>query len=283
MGRTLSASMESRSTRGQSPAVNEPGFLQAAGLVLTLAAENARLRAGWEGSRRQLADVRARIMEASDLGRRRLERDLHDGAQQRLTTIHVKLGLAQAATRDPDLASQLEAISQEATRAIDELRALARGIYPAVLRDRGVADALRAAAREAPLPVHVVDEGIGRCPDTVEAAIYFCSREAIENAAKHAGARASVTILLARTHRGVRFEVADDGVGMQIPTRHDGIGLISMRDRIGAVGGELEIHSRPGRGTIVRGVVPDVGRRFERPRAIGRLCPSNSRERSRAR
>ncbi len=230
--------------------------------MLLLAIENANLNATWEESLRQLADARARIIDASDVGRRRLERDLHDGAQQRLTAIQVKLGLAQEATRDPDLARQLESISQEAARAIDDLRTLARGIYPAVLRDYGLGDALRVVAREAPIPVRVVDEGIGRCPEPVEGAIYFCSLEAIQNASKHAGAHAHVTVFLTRDKSGVRFEVADDGVGMGIPPHSDGIGMTSMRDRIGAVAGQIEICSSPGRGTTVRGAVPDAGDRI---------------------
>jgi signal transduction histidine kinase len=226
--------------------------------VLLLVVENAKLSATWEESVRQLADARARIIEASDVGRRRLERDLHDGAQQRLTAIQAKLALAQQANRDPDLARLLESISQEAARAIDDMRTLARGIYPAVLRDCGLGGALRAVAREAPIPVRVVDEGIGRCPEPVEGAIYFCSLEAIQNASKHAGAHARVTVLLTRDRSGVRFEVADDGVGMELIGRSGGLGMTSMRDRIGAVAGQLEICSSPGHGTTVRGAVPDA-------------------------
>jgi signal transduction histidine kinase len=260
MNRSLAAQISP--CAGRPPSVGDPAFLQATALVLLLAVENAKLSATSEESLRQLADARARIIDASDVGRRRLERDLHDGAQQRLTAIQVKLGLAQEATRDPDLARQLESISQEAARAIDDLRTLARGIYPAVLRDYGLGDALRAVAREAPIPVRVVDDGVGRCPEPVEGAIYFCSLEAIQNASKHAGAHAHVTVFLTRDKSGVRFEVADDGVGMELPQHSDGIGMTSMRDRIGAVAGHLEIRSSPGQGTTVRGAVPDAGDRI---------------------
>ena len=280
-------SSASFAVRGRPPAVGDPAFLQAAVLVLLLAVENAKLSATWEESLRQLAEARARIIEASDVGRRRLERDLHDGAQQRLTAIQVKLGLAQQANPDPHLARQLESISQEAARAIDDLRTLARGIYPAVLTDCGLGDALRAVAREAPIPVRVVDEGIGRCPEPVEGAIYFCSLEAIQNASKHAGAHVRVTVFLTRDRSGVRFEVADDGVGMEIPGDRDGIGLTSMRDRIGAVAGQLEICSSPGQGTTVRGAVPDAGdwicERSPNRRSLQPTSQRSSREASRRR
>jgi signal transduction histidine kinase len=121
-------------------------------------------------------------------------------------------------------------------------------------------DALRAFAMTAQIPIEIVDEGIGRCSPTVEAAIYFCATEAVQNATKHAGSRARVTITLGRDRERVRFAVADDGVGMDPSAAEgDGDGLTSMRDRIGAVSGELEITSTPGRGTTVRATVPDGG------------------------
>jgi signal transduction histidine kinase len=134
---------------------------------------------------------------------------------------------------------------------------LARGIYPAVLPDLGLAEAFRSIARTAPIPIRVRDEGIGRCSASVEAAVYFCALEAVQNAIKHAGAAAHVTVILRRNRRGIRFEVADDGVGMDTLTCANGTGLIGMRDRIAAVDGELEIVSAPGRGTSLRGAVPD--------------------------
>ena len=223
-----------------------------------LALENAELKAGLRESRRELVDARARIIRASDRARRKLERDLHDGAQQRLTAIQIKLGIAQESVLDEDLASQLESISVDVELAVDELRALARGIYPAVLKDRGLADAVRSLAISAPIPVEVIDNGTGRWSGPVEAAIYFCVSEAVQNAIKHAGPDARVTVVLRRGPReGLRFEVTDDGTGMNMAIRPDGIGLTSMRDRIGAVSGELEIISAPGRGTSVRGTVPD--------------------------
>jgi signal transduction histidine kinase len=225
---------------------------------MRLALENAELKVALRQSRRELVDAHARITRASDEGRRQLERDLHDGAQQRLTAIAIKLGLAQEAALDQDLARQLESISADLEVAIDELRDLACGIYPAVLSDHGLVAAVRALAIRAPMPVGVIDEGIGRRSAPVEVAVYFCTLEAVQNAIKHAGGDATVTVILGRGPSGdVQFEVTDDGVGMTLPTRPAGMGLISMRDRIGAVGGELEILSAPGRGTSVRGTVPD--------------------------
>jgi signal transduction histidine kinase len=126
-----------------------------------------------------------------------------------------------------------------------------------VLRDHGLAHALRSFSMTSAIPVNVIDKGIGRCSASVEAAVYFCALEAVQNAIKHAGAGARVRVMLRRDPPGIRFEVADDGVGMDVPTHTSGTGLIGMRDRIGSVGGKLEIASAPGQGTTVRGAVPD--------------------------
>ena len=138
-----------------------------------------------------------------------------------------------------------------------DLRALAHGIYPTVLLERGLADALRSVGTTAPIPIDVADEGVGRCAPTIEAAIYFCALEAIQNAIKHAGPNARVAVSLARRSEGIEFAIGDDGVGMETEAAAEGTGLVSMRDRIGAVGGELEIVSSPRAGTHVRGTVPD--------------------------
>lgn len=232
-------------------------FIEAGELMLLLALENAELRAARADALRQLADTRERVIQAGDLARQRLERDLHDGAQQRLTAIQIKLQLAQEATDGQDLARQLDAIGADAAKAVDELRSLARGIYPAVLRHNGLGDALRSVAREASIPVEVIDGGIGRCPEQVENAIYFCALEALQNTIKHAGGDAGITLRLSRERRLLRFAFTDDGVGFDTARRGDGIGMTSMRDRIGAVGGDLEVISSRARGTTVRGAVPD--------------------------
>ena len=213
--------------------------------------ENARLVA-------ELHASRARLTEAGDRERRKLERDLHDGAQQRLIAIQIRLRLVEERIGDRELAAQLDAIGDEAAKSVEELRALAHGIYPPALRLFGLVNALRAFAMNAQVPIEIVDDGIGRCARTVEAAIYFCAMEAVQNATKHAGSHARVTITLGRDRERVRFAVADDGVGMDPSAADgDGDGLTSMRDRIGAVSGELEITSTPGRGTTIRATVPD--------------------------
>ena len=249
----------SRHDRPVAALIHDPMLDTDSALVEGLAAsslmmlENARLVAELQASR-------ARLTEASDRERRKLERDLHDGAQQRLTGIQVRLRMVQERVDGGELADDLDAIGDDAAEAVEELRQLAHGIYPPVLRDYGLADALRSFALRAPITVEVRDDGIGRCSRTVEAAIYFCSMEAVQNATKHAGSHARVTITLGRDRERVRFAVADDGVGMDpSAVDGDGDGLTSMRDRIGAVSGELEITSTPGRGTTIRATVPDSG------------------------
>ena len=206
--------------------------------------------------RRTLADSRARIVKASDRERRRLERDLHDGAQQRLTAVQVKLRLLTEQVEDEQLAVQLDAIGVVAGEAVDELRSLSHGIYPIVLQTAGPVQALRALAMTATIPIVVEDAGIGRCSSSLEAAIYFCCAEAIQNASKHGGDGVTVAVSLDRDRNGIRFTIADDGVGMPESTTGMGDGLVGMRDRIGAVGGKLVVRSAPGRGTTVRGWIP---------------------------
>jgi signal transduction histidine kinase len=218
--------------------------------------ENARLVA-------ELRASRARIVETVEHERRRIERDLHDGAQQRLVAIRIRLGLVAESLDDPELAAQLAAIGTQSEEAIEDLRALAHGIHPRTLQDFGLGGALRAFATNTATPaMEVRDDGIGRCSPTVEAAIYFCATEAVQNATKHAGSHARVTITLGRDEQRAHYAVADAGVGMHNPSSADGDGLTSMRDRIAAVSGKLEITSTPGHGTTVRGSVP-----LERPRS----------------
>ena len=235
----------------------DPELLETAAEVALLALEHAELEAAQKESLRELADSRARLTEASDRERRRLERDLHDGAQHRLTAVQAKLQSAIEKIDDERLAVELEGVSRDATAAVEELRTLSHGIYPTVLRSAGPAMALRSLAMTATIPIVVVDEGLGRSSSSVEAAIYFCCAEAIQNATKHAGEGATVTVTLGRDNDGTHFTIADDGVGMREPIAgSSGDGLVGMRDRIGAVGGELEIRSAAGRGTTVRGWIP---------------------------
>ena len=217
-----------------------------------LAAHDAEMRAS-----------RARIVAASDESRRNVERDLHDGAQQYLVLLELKLGLLTKAIADDPEASVLAAeIRTDLARALAELRDLAHGIYPAVLESDGLPGALQAAAERSSLPVTIDVDGVDRCRADVEAAVYFCCLEALQNASKHAGADASADVRLSRADGHLRFEVADDGEGYDATAIGPSAGLQNMADRIGALGGELHISSEPGAGTTVRGSVPvDVTRR----------------------
>jgi signal transduction histidine kinase len=214
-----------------------------------LAVEIARLRVGL---RRQLEEVeasRARIVAAGDDERRRIERDLHDGAQQRLVSIGLALRHVQhalGATVDPDVNRTLDDAVAEITVTIDELRELARGLRPATL-DTGLGPALRDLARRVPLPVEVIANG-NRYPTEVETAAYFTACEGLTNAVKHARA---TKVVLRAVHEGSRLVVAvvDDGVGGA--TAHEGSGLAGLADRVAARGGTLKIDSGAGRGTTL--------------------------------
>jgi signal transduction histidine kinase len=206
----------------------------------------------------ELRASRARIVASADQERHRLERDLHDGAQQRLFLLQTKLARLRQGVEDAELAGKLEEIQDDAATALEELRVLAHGIYPTVLVESGIPEALRAFAVAASIPIQVTDHWIGRCSPTIEAALYFCGLEAIQNAAKHAGAGARVTIELDRDGDRIDFSVTDDGVGFQAGGTSDGIGFVTMRDRISAVGGELEVLSEPGAGVTVHVSIADA-------------------------
>jgi signal transduction histidine kinase len=208
----------------------------------------------------RLEDLRAsrqRLVAAQDEERRRLERNLHDGAQQNLVALKVKLGLAEAfAEKDPARAKQLVGeLKSDADEALETLRDLARGIYPPLLADKGLAAALESQARKATIPVEVQADGIGRYPQDVEAAVYFCCLEALQNVQKYAAAQSAV-VKLNVSESGLTFEVTDDGQGFDGASVKRGAGLTNMTDRIDAMGGRLEFSSTPGRGTRVRGSLP---------------------------
>src|SRR6204780_2179886 len=186
----------------------------------------------------ELRSSRARIVAAADAERRRIERDLHDGAQQHLTSLSVRLLMAaKLAGQDPELAGLLEQLGAEVRDTAQELRDLAHGIYPPLLRAHGLADALFAAASHATLPTMVRAGSVGRYPADVEAAVYFCCLEAIQNACKHAGERASVRLRVREEAGTLTFEVTYDGAGFDAAGRRLGAGLLNMADRLGAVGG----------------------------------------------
>jgi signal transduction histidine kinase len=232
--------------------LDEPELVEAVGAVASLALENARLQAEL---RAQLAEVRAsraRIVAAGDAERRRLERDLHDGAQQRLLGIRLALQLARGQAGDRRAVEQLLAEADaEVVGALRELRALARGIHPAILSEGGLAPALGALARRVPVPItlRVCPE---RLPAPVEATAYFVAAEALANVAKHAHA-SSASIEVARSNGRVDVQVADNGIG---GADANGTGLRGLRDRVEALSGRLELESPPGGGTRVSAAIP---------------------------
>ena len=214
--------------------------------------------------RRQAEDLRAsraRIVAAGDAERRRIERDLHDGAQQYLVAVAAKAGVVRRlADRDPGMSLKLlDEVVADTQRALDELRRLSHGIYPPLLTSGGLCEALSAACRRAVLPTTFEATGIGRYPPAVEAAVYFCCVEALQNAAKYAGSGATANVGLQQETDGLLFEVRDDGVGFDVSRDGSGAGLTNMSDRLGAVGGTLRVDSDPGKGTRIRGVIPLLG------------------------
>ncbi|MFY9614058.1 MAG: histidine kinase [Candidatus Dormiibacterota bacterium] len=224
-----------------------------AGLVLKNVGLTSELLARLE----DLRASRQRLVAAQDQERRRLERNLHDGAQQNLVAIKVKLGLAEAlSTRDPARARELVTqLKNDTDEALETLRDLARGIYPPLLADKGLSAALEAQARKATLPVSVDSNGVERYPQEIEAAVYFCVLEALQNVQKYAGANSAVVHL--RAEDGLlSFEVADDGKGFDPATQSRGSGTQNMEDRLDALAGSVEVRSIPGQGTTVSGTLP---------------------------
>jgi signal transduction histidine kinase len=241
------------------------------GRQAALALRNVRLGSALDESmeelRRQaeaLRESRARVVVAADAERRRIERNLHDGAQQHLLGLAVNLKVArELQSADPERSAAILAeLSNEVHAALDELRDLAHGIYPPLLAERGLADAIRTALTRSGLAGSVRADGIGRHPADVEATIYFCCVEAIQNAAKQSADAVSVN-LWEEAGEALMFEVADDGPGFEPGQVAEGTGLTNMRDRVGALGGTLKLDASPGTGVRVTGAVPVVS-----PRAL---------------
>jgi signal transduction histidine kinase len=205
----------------------------------------------------ELRASRQRLVAAQDQERRRLERNIHDGAQQQLVALAVKIRLARTMTgRDVEKAqSLLDELQGETQEALENLRDLARGIYPPLLADKGLAAALEAQARKVPFPVQVEPNGVGRYPAEAEATAYFCVLEALQNAAKYAEA-SSATVRLGHENGHLVFTVTDDGRGFDPETTPRGSGLQNMADRLEAVGGAVDVASSPGRGTTITGRIP---------------------------
>jgi signal transduction histidine kinase len=235
---------------------DEPDLVRAVAASAALALENERLEAELRARLDELQTSRSRLVEVSMFERRRLERDLHDGAQQRLVALSLQLGLAQRRLQDGDGAAagiMLDAARDELARALEELRELARGIHPAVLTDRGLEAALESLAERTPLPVSLDQMPAERLPAPVEAAAYFVVAEALTNVARYAKA-SQAEVRIRRNGGYAVVEVHDDGVGGADPAT--GTGLRGLADRLAALDGRLEVHSPPGEGTTVRAEVP---------------------------
>jgi len=232
-----------------------------AGLAFHNASLDSALQTTLDALRKQageLRESRARIVASGDAERRRVERDLHDGAQQHLVALAINLRLARdIVAEDPAGAGEmLGQMADDVQLTIRDLRELAHGIYPPLLADSGLGDALRAAASRSPLAVSVtVDDGVGRYPSEVEAAVYFSCLEALQNAAKHAQG-AAVEVRLWAESGGLLFAVTDDGPGFDPQAARGGHGFVNMSDRLGAIGGTVRWESEPGKGATISGSVP---------------------------
>ena len=221
-----------------------------------------------------------RVLAAGDADRQRIERDLHDGVQQRLTGLRIRLALAAESFQergDTDAGAALNGFGEEVQQAIDEVRAFARGVYPLLLTSEGLDAALVSANRYSADPIKVSARGIRRCRPEVESAVYFTCLAAIDNAAKHAGP-AEVSVRAWDTAQALHFTVCDTGCGFDRNGTPSGAGLSNMHDRIAAVGGTLTVHSRPSHGTRLHGSVPDpwpgaTARRRPPAFAPVRRCP----------
>jgi signal transduction histidine kinase len=235
--------------------LREPELLRSVAAAAGLAMENERLQAQLRARVEELRASRARIVEAGTQERRRLERNLHDGAQQRLVALSLTLRLAQGKVRnDPDRADDLlNAAQEELTLALGELRELARGIHPAILSDRGLGAALEALAGRAPIAVELAEIPQEPLPEAIEAAAYFVVAEALTNVVKYAHA-SQATVRVSRDNAHAVVEVADDGIGGADPGR--GSGLRGLADRVSALDGSMELDSPAGSGTRLRAEIP---------------------------
>jgi len=231
------------------------------GQAMQKASLDAALRESLHRLQQQADDLsasRARIVVAADAERRRIERNLHDGAQQYLVALGVKVRLLQRLLdRDPGGVREIsEELAEDVERSIEALRTLARGIFPMLLGRGGLGPALAEACRRADIRARLQVSSLPRQSAEIEAAVYFCCVEALQNAARHAGPQAQATVRVWLEEAALHFEVADDGVGFANGSTSRGAGLTNMSDRLGALGGSLEVDSAPGTGTRVRGAVP---------------------------
>lgn len=228
-------------------------LVHTAGSYALAALENEHLSGELRSSLEDLAESRAHSVAAEYRARQKLARDLHDGAQQRLVALRLRLALLEEGR--PERAQAIHALGEDIDATIDEVRSFARGVYPSLLTQSGLAGALRAAGRSSALPTSVRTDGLGRYPPELETTVYFFCSEALQNAAKHARGATLVTILLS-ADRDLRFEIRDDGDGFDVQTTPFGAGLSNLRDRLAAVGGTMTIRSALGQGTSIEGSIP---------------------------
>jgi signal transduction histidine kinase len=244
---------------GDAALADRPEVLETACGLVAMVLERRRSEADAAQAAGEVQHSRARQAAIADRERRRIERDLHDGAQQRLVALRIELGLVEDMLEgDPAGAiARIRELEASAEEALDELRSVAHGVCPPLLADRGLAEALRAAADRSPVPVTFGAEPVGRYAPEIESAVYFCLLEALQNVAKHAPAASHVTLRLETSVPGqLRFSLRDDGPGATSETLIAGHGVGNMRDRVMAVNGTLHVTSRPGIGTEVRGRIP---------------------------
>jgi signal transduction histidine kinase len=240
----------------------DPELVATAGQALLLAIENGRLITELQSTFAELRASRARVVAAGDAERRRIERDLHDGAQQHLVALRIRVGLAgELAASDPEAARRLGELGTELEEILQELRDLAQGLYPPVLRQFGLREALASVTPRSAQPATLEGTATRRYPEDIEAAVYFCCLEGLQNVGKHAGVDASAVIRLWERGDQLRFEISDDGVGYEVErVGSSGHGLANMSDRMAAFGGTVSVDSAIGRGTTVRGTLPIADR-----------------------
>ena len=234
----------------------DPELVAAAGQAMLLAIENGRLTADLRSTTTELQAMRGRIASAGEAERRKVERDLHDGAQQHLVALMIRVGLAREVA-DPEVVARLDEVGKELREILEELRDLAHGLYPLVLRDLGLEAALVNLGRRSVSRVKVEAGAIGRYSEDVEAAVYFCCAESLQNVHKHAGLGATTVIRLSEHDDRLFFEIVDDGAGFDVESAgHAGHGLANVSERIAAHGGNLVVESTPAQGTTVRANIP---------------------------
>lgn len=222
------------------------------------AGERARSRGELRTLVNDLKATQRRVAVAADAERRRIEQNLHDGAQQQLLAIRLELVALceRSAQHDPIVAAQLEVLRGKLDEALRELRELAHGLYPPLLESDGLEAAMRAAARRAAIKVTIDRCNVIRAPRSIESAVYFCCLEALQNATKHAGPGARASVALKTSDGALQFQVSDDGVGFDPGAVRHGFGLVNLADRVEALGGRIEVVSEPGSGTTIRGEIP---------------------------